>query len=66
MEYLTRYIKGDTVKMNNITFELLSNGYYCSKTGKIICNSSIGNISYIDMINNNAQVLSYKRKFRNF
>lgn len=68
MNYLTRFIKGDTIEMNGETFKLLSDGYYSSEHQKVICNTDTkkGWVSYWEMIDNDAKILSYEKKFKNF
>ena len=66
MSGLTRFIKGDTIKMDGKTFKLLSDGYYNEKVKETVCNIEGGTVSYLEMIEKDAKILSYEKRFKNF
>jgi hypothetical protein len=65
MEYLTRFIKGDIIQMDNKEFKLLSNGYYSAKHNGVVCDVENGVVSYMEMMEKDAKIISYEKKFRN-
>ena len=63
---LTRFIKGDTIEMDGKTFKLLTDGYWHDKLEKIVCDIEGGHVSYIEMMEKNAKIVSYEKRFKNF
>ena len=67
---LTRFIKGDTIEMKVLDkpklFKLLSDGYYNDEQGEVVCDIEDGFVSYAEMIEKDAKIISYQRRFKNF
>lgn len=65
MDGLTRFIKGDTIKMDGKTFKLSSDGYWNDKLMKLVCDvEGGGHVSYIEMMEKDAKIVSYEKKFK--
>lgn len=64
---LTRFIKGDTIKMDGVTFKLSSDGYYHDKLQKVVCDiEGGGTVSYLKMMNKDAKIIAYEKRIKNF
>jgi len=59
------YLKVDTIKMDNKILKLLSEPYLSG--GKFIFDIEGGKtIGYFEMMNKEAKVISYEKRFKNF
>lgn len=66
MSFLTRFIKGDTIKMDSKEFKLLSDGYYSDEHKKVVCDIEGGVVSYLEMMDKDAEVIAYERRTKHF